>query len=153
MENYDVIIAGGGPAGLTAAFHLAEKGMKTCVLERKKEIGYPVCCGEAVSKKSLKQVSFYDDSFIDKEVKGFRIFLDSLFSVAREKRIRWNIIACGPRNTAYADFIIAIQTHPDAFNVLLVDSESPVATSPWKHLNNQDGWELQESQNEQCHHR
>ena len=83
--------------------------------------------------------------------KGFSGFFTDLISEARKKRIKWRIIACGPRNTAYTDFITAMQSHSDAFNVLLVDSKSPVKMSPWEHLKDQDRWELQESHNEQCH--
>jgi thiamine thiazole synthase len=37
--NQDVIIAGGGPAGLTTAYYLAKKGYKVSVFERKLSIG------------------------------------------------------------------------------------------------------------------
>ncbi len=34
QENYDVAIVGAGPAGISAACLLAEKGIKTIVFER-----------------------------------------------------------------------------------------------------------------------
>ena len=34
---------------------------------------------------------------------------------------------------------------------MLVDSENQVNNAPFRHLADQDGWNLQESQNEQCH--
>lgn len=34
MENFDVIVVGGGPAGLSAAISAAKAGMKTVVIER-----------------------------------------------------------------------------------------------------------------------
>ena len=37
--NQDVIIAGAGPAGLTAAYYLAKKGYKVSIFERKLSIG------------------------------------------------------------------------------------------------------------------
>jgi len=37
--NQDVIIAGAGPAGLTAAYYLAKKGIKVSIFERKLSIG------------------------------------------------------------------------------------------------------------------
>lgn len=41
-ENYDVLIVGGGPAGLAAAEAVAQQGVRVLVLERQNEIGYPV---------------------------------------------------------------------------------------------------------------
>lgn len=39
---YDVLIAGAGPAGLSAAIAAAKAGLHVAVFERSKEIGYPV---------------------------------------------------------------------------------------------------------------
>ncbi len=46
LEN-DVIIVGGGPAGLTAGYYLAKAGIKTIMLERKLSIGGGVWGGAA----------------------------------------------------------------------------------------------------------
>ncbi|HEY7848754.1 MAG TPA: NAD(P)/FAD-dependent oxidoreductase, partial [Ktedonobacterales bacterium] len=41
-QRYDVLIVGGGPAGLSAAEAAAKAGARVAVLERRNEIGYPV---------------------------------------------------------------------------------------------------------------
>src|ERR1035438_3073726 len=41
-EDWSVLIVGGGPAGLAAAEAAASQGVRTLVLERQNEIGYPV---------------------------------------------------------------------------------------------------------------
>src|SRR5713101_8987256 len=41
-DECDVLIAGGGPAGLAAAEAAARLGVRTILLERQNEIGYPV---------------------------------------------------------------------------------------------------------------
>lgn len=83
--------------------------------------------------------------------KGFSGFLKKLIAKAREKRIRWQIIACGSRNDAFSNFMNALEDHPNAFNVLLVDSEDQVDTTPWEHLQNRDGWDSQGINDEHCH--
>ena len=83
--------------------------------------------------------------------RGFSIFLKDLREIADKNKIDFYIIPCGPRGTAKNDFFTALESNPDAFNVLLVDSESPVDKEPWKHLLDQDGWKLDEIHDEQCH--
>lgn len=47
-HNYDVIIAGGGPAGTSAAIHLATRGARVLLAEQKK-FPRPKLCGEFIS--------------------------------------------------------------------------------------------------------
>ena len=62
------------------------------------------------------------------------------------------IIACGSRQDTYRDWKNALKRHPDAFNVLLVDSEAPVSKTPWLHLAARDGWQKpSQTTDEQCH--
>ena len=60
--------------------------------------------------------------------------------MARDKGIRWHIVTCGPRNAAFDAFRTAQAQHPEAFNVLLVDSEAPVQATPGPiYTNGMDG--------------
>ncbi|MDH3393526.1 MAG: NAD(P)/FAD-dependent oxidoreductase, partial [Desulfobulbaceae bacterium] len=45
MQQFDTIIIGGGPGGLSCATALAEKGVRVLLLERKRRIGAKVCAG------------------------------------------------------------------------------------------------------------
>lgn len=85
--------------------------------------------------------------------KGFGEFLRSLREMARSGSVRWNLIACGSRENAFRDFGIALKTHPQAINILLVDSEGPVtAATRWDHLNFRDGWvKPSEAEEQRCH--
>ncbi len=47
----DVIIVGAGPAGSTAARFAASRGLDVLVIDKRKEIGIPVQCGEFVASK------------------------------------------------------------------------------------------------------
>ncbi|MFW9846612.1 MAG: geranylgeranyl reductase family protein [Candidatus Thorarchaeota archaeon] len=46
VDSYDVIIVGAGPAGCTAARVTAAAGYRTLVVDRRREIGVPIHCGE-----------------------------------------------------------------------------------------------------------
>ncbi len=59
------------------------------------------------------------------------------------------LVACGGRQQAFNKFKAALAVHQNAYLILLVDSEDPVANadeSPdadaaWRHLKKRDGWE------------
>ena len=55
MSAWDVVIAGGGPAGLSTAIHAAARGLRTLVLERRKG---PVdkACGEGLMPAGLREL-------------------------------------------------------------------------------------------------
>lgn len=83
---------------------------------------------------------------------GFNQFLTPLRELARQRRIRWQVIACGSRNSAFESFKTALQQHSNAFNVLLVDAEGPVQSSPWAHLKARDDWTAPSGTgDEHCH--
>ena len=78
MRTYDVLIIGAGPAGCMAAYTLAKNNISVAVLEQKKEIGLPVCCGEAISEAALIQSGIFDNSYVDQKVKGFRVYFPNM---------------------------------------------------------------------------
>ncbi len=53
-EFYDVAITGAGPGGARAAIACARAGLKTVILEKKKNVGFPVHCGECLSEYALE---------------------------------------------------------------------------------------------------
>ena len=56
MKNsYDVVVVGGGPAGSMAAWETAKGGATVCLIEKDRDIGYPVRCGEAAGESGIKQ--------------------------------------------------------------------------------------------------
>ena len=52
--NYDVIIIGGGIAGLTAALHLAERGLKPLILEADEHVSGRLSGKEEIKIKDWK---------------------------------------------------------------------------------------------------
>ncbi len=72
MKNYyDIIVVGGGPAGSMAARFAAEQGVSVLMLEKDRDIGYPVRCGEAVSEEGISEFIDIDKRWISTEIDKF----------------------------------------------------------------------------------
>ena len=54
QRKFDLIVVGGGPAGTTAARYAAKAGINVLLLEKDRDIGVPVRCGEAASDEGLR---------------------------------------------------------------------------------------------------
>jgi len=72
----DVIIVGAGPAGLSCAKNLKNRGFSVKIIEEHKEIGLPVKCSGLVSW-NLSRFIEIDDDFIEK--KTFKAVINSPF--------------------------------------------------------------------------
>jgi flavin-dependent dehydrogenase len=67
--DYDVIIAGAGPAGLHAAYHCERLGLDVLVLEEHKQVGRPSHCSGLISANLNKFVPL-ENEFVEHKVKG-----------------------------------------------------------------------------------
>ncbi len=87
--------------------------------------------------------------------RGFQSFFKEIKDLAQSKNINLEIIMCGGRKLAYNDFSKALESHPEAFNILLVDSEGKISQdqSPWQYLetNKQDKWQSLNLSDDHCH--
>ena len=72
-SRYDVIVVGGGPAGTTAARFAAERGVSVLVLEKDRDIGYPVRCGEAVSRAGVEEFIEPEERWIAAKIDKFNM--------------------------------------------------------------------------------
>ena len=100
-ESYDVAVVGAGPAGSTAARVTAEKGFKTIVIERRRQVGVPIQCGEYLptpremsdllsdSPRAARLVDV-PSRLIDNRCEQLRLF--SPFAKAFEFKLQSNII-------------------------------------------------------------
>ncbi len=69
--RYDIIVVGAGPAGSIAARYAAEKGVSVLMLEKDRDVGYPVRCGEAISKARLEEFIAINDKWIAAKISKF----------------------------------------------------------------------------------
>ncbi|NUQ07075.1 MAG: FAD-dependent oxidoreductase, partial [Anaerolineae bacterium] len=72
--QYDVIIAGAGPAGSAAAIRAAEAGLSVLLLEKRQEIGVPVRCGEATDVKTPLRFMPFDPRWLHNHIDHFAIY-------------------------------------------------------------------------------
>lgn len=74
MKNeYDIIVVGAGPAGSMAARFAAEQGVFVLMLEKDRDVGYPVRCGEAISKKGVENFIEPDERWIAAHITKFSL--------------------------------------------------------------------------------
>lgn len=70
-KEYDVIVVGAGPSGTTAARFAALQGVSVLVLEKDRDVGYPVRCGEAVNKEGIEPFIAPDSKWIASTINSF----------------------------------------------------------------------------------
>lgn len=92
---YDFIVIGAGPAGSLSAKILSEKGFKVAVLDRKKEWGRPVVCGEFIPE--YDEMRFFVDSLPSSC--NYYEYLDDTLVTNKIRRL--NVIVEGVRNFSF----------------------------------------------------
>ena len=73
---------------------------------------------------------------------GMDGLLGTLKQSARDRKLRWRLVCCGPRHKAFRGFRDALRNGDDSVIVLLVDAEGPVEVTASEHLQTRDKWNL-----------
>jgi digeranylgeranylglycerophospholipid reductase len=71
--RYDVIVVGAGPAGSTAARLAAGNGLDVLLIEKRREIGSPLRCAEALGLDSLRPYIEPEERWINARISRFAI--------------------------------------------------------------------------------
>ncbi|WP_037321620.1 NAD(P)/FAD-dependent oxidoreductase [Salegentibacter sp. Hel_I_6] len=99
MADFEVIIVGGGLAGLTAAIHLSREGKKVLLLEKKAYPRHKVC-GEYLSNEILPYFNFLDID-LETELKPVKI-TNLLYSTQNAKSTKTSLNLGGIGISRYA---------------------------------------------------
>jgi len=67
-EEYDIVVVGAGPAGTVAARYAAKEGVSVLVLEKDRDVGYPVRCAEAINRVGLVEFIKPDPKWVVAEI-------------------------------------------------------------------------------------
>ena len=67
-------------------------------------------------------------------------FLSEVRGAAGRKRCRFKVVACRDSATTVKDFCFALDDHPDAWNLLLVDSDGPYSEQLLTTLKQREYW-------------
>ncbi len=73
LPRYDLVVVGAGPAGSTLARLVAARGHSVLLLEKDREVGLPVRCGEAVSNRSLEAIVDIRPQWVAARIDTFRL--------------------------------------------------------------------------------
>jgi digeranylgeranylglycerophospholipid reductase len=71
--EYDIIVIGAGPAGSIAAKFAAEQGVSVLMLEKDRDVGYPVRCGEAISIAGVEEFIPSNEKWIAARINKFSL--------------------------------------------------------------------------------
>ena len=63
--DYDAVIIGAGPAGSTISHYLAQNGLNVAIVEKKRQIGYPLQCAGILSKHIFKNNDLPDEVILN----------------------------------------------------------------------------------------
>ncbi|WNY27144.1 NAD(P)/FAD-dependent oxidoreductase [Methanolapillus ohkumae] len=74
MDEYDVVVIGGGPGGAMAARYAAAGGLSVLLIEKRQEIGTPVRCAEGVGLKDMDRFLDLEPRHISQPIKGATIY-------------------------------------------------------------------------------
>ncbi|MBI4302341.1 MAG: NAD(P)/FAD-dependent oxidoreductase [Chloroflexi bacterium] len=67
--DYDVVVAGAGPAGSTTARDIARAGFEVLLIEKRPSVGQPLFCSGLVSPRTLQEARI-SDGLVLNEIKG-----------------------------------------------------------------------------------
>ncbi len=88
MIECDVLVIGGGPAGVSVSDAAADKGLDVICVEKKQKIGIPVHCAEGVGEYLLEKLPFrFPKKLLDWKIEGLSFTVDNDDQIVKKGEI------------------------------------------------------------------
>lgn len=117
-SDYDVVVVGAGPVGSTIAYYLAQDGLDVGIVEKKKQIGYPLQCAGILSKHIFESNELPDEVILN-SVKGAFLHTENhILNVEKQEDVAYII-----DRIAYDQFLLnrAVENGVELINQKVVD--------------------------------
>ena len=119
--DFDVVVVGAGPVGSTIAYYLSNYGLDVAIIDKKKQIGYPLQCAGILSKHIFELNELPEDVILN-EVKGsFLHTKNHILNVSKEDTEAYVI-----DRIAYDEFLLnrAVGSGTKLINNKVIDVDS-----------------------------
>lgn len=89
--DYDVVVVGAGPVGSTISYYLAQNGLNVAIVEKKRQIGYPLQCAGILSKHIFENNVLPDDVIINTVRGAFLHTKSHILNVEKQEDVAYII--------------------------------------------------------------
>lgn len=123
--DFDAVIVGAGPVGSTIAYYMSANGLDVAVIDKKRQIGYPLQCAGILSRHILDANELPDDVILNSVKGAFLHTQNRVLNVGKDESVALVI-----DRIAYDEFLLkrAIENGVEFINqkVIGVDFERGV---------------------------
>lgn len=117
-SDFDVTVIGAGPVGSTIAYYLASNGLNVAIVEKKKQIGYPLQCAGILSGDIFNQNELPESVILNTVRGAFLHAQNNILNVGKDHEVAYII-----DRIAYDEFLLnrAIGAGVKLINLKAVD--------------------------------
>ena len=116
--DYDVVVVGAGPVGSTISYYLAQNGLNVAIIEKKKEIGYPLQCAGILSRHIFENNVLPDEVILNSVKGAFLHTRNHILNVEKKEDVAYVI-----DRIAYDQFLLnrAVENGAELINRKVID--------------------------------
>ena len=123
--DFDAVIVGAGPVGSTIAYYLCRNGLDVAIVDKKRQIGYPLQCAGILSRHIFDTNELPDEVILNAVKGAFLHTKNQILNVKKDESVAYVI-----DRIAYDEFLLkrAVENHAEFINhkVIGIDSENGI---------------------------